>query len=198
MIVCNKLSLSFDRIPVFRDLSFEIYKGEFVTVNAASGKGKTSLLKILQGYVLPASGTVLINGVELGEHTINKIREQIIWIPQNVNLPVDCGMELIEMLNLKSNINSIKQVLDKLGLDSDFLSKSFKKISGGQKQRVVVAICLGINRPLVLMDEPTSSLDEESIKMLLDVVKSTGDKTFFTASHNKTWMEHSDRIIELG
>jgi len=197
MIKCNNISLFYGDKSVFENFSFEIKQGEIVTVKGESGKGKSSLLKILQGYVPIKNGIVEINGDVLSQNTISKIRNNIIWIPQNVNLPVKNGTQLLELIGLKSNTVVVESLLQLLGLESDILNKDFQKISGGQKQRIIIAICLSIEKPIVLMDEPTSSLDEASIQLLLNTVKSLKDKTILSASHNNTWIENSNRIIEL-
>ncbi len=197
MIRCDNISLFYGNKSVFENLSFEIKTNEFVTIKGESGKGKSSLLKIIQGYVPFTKGSIEINGETLTQITISNIRNNIIWIPQNVNLPVKNGMQLIELLGLNKNQSEVEFLLYHLGLDPKILGKDFQKISGGQKQRVIIAICLSINKPIVLMDEPTSSLDEVSIQLLLKTLKGLKNKTILSASHNSTWIDNSNRIIEL-
>ena len=119
------------------------------------------------------------------------------WIPQNINLPVNNGEALIELMNLSEYNSLLHHFLDKLDLNANFLKKDFSKISGGQKQRIVISTVLSLQRPIVLMDEPTSSLDEKSIKRLVEVIESLNDTTILAASHNKTWLDHSDNVIAL-
>ncbi len=197
MIKCKNISLKFGDKNIFEDFSFEVNSSEFVTLKGESGKGKSSLLKILQGYVSFINGSIEINGDILEQSTISKIRNSIIWIPQNVNLPVQNGMQLVDLLGLKDNINIIESLLNQLDIDIKMLSDDFQKISGGQKQRIIIAICLSIEKPIVLMDEPTSSLDEASIQLLLKTVKGLKNKTILSASHNNTWIKSSNRVIEL-
>lgn len=197
MIKCHNICLSFNNKPLFVNFSFEVNKGEVFTLSGNSGKGKSTLLKILQGYVVADRGKVVINGIELLDSHMGQIRDLLVWIPQNVNLPVENGMQLIELMHVSDNVVAIKKILSDLGLSEDFLQKDFHKISGGQKQRVIIAICLSIDKPIVLMDEPTSSLDDSSIRYLLQTLRKMKHKTFVTASHNKTWIDHSDRVIVL-
>ncbi len=197
MIKCNDISLSFGNKVLFEHFSFHVNKGEFVTIKGESGKGKTSLLKLLQGYVPMGNGEIEINNILLSQKHIVAIRNHIVWIPQNVNLPVKDGMQVIELLGVYNNLKVIKSYMVQLGLNSQMLNKDFQKISGGQKQRVIIAICLSIDKPIILMDEPTSSLDESSIQYLLQTIKGIKDRTVLTASHNITWIENSDRVIEL-
>lgn len=197
IIDCQNISLSFNEKQLFSDFNLQVEQGEFVTISGDSGKGKTTLLKILQGHVLPKGGRITIRGQELTENNLSNIRKYITWIPQNVNLPVKNGKELIELLNITGNMPKIKHLLIQLGLESDFIMRSFQKISGGQKQRVIMAICLSLDKPIVLMDEPTSSLDEGAIELLLHTIKAMKGTTFITASHNVTWLNNADRIIDL-
>ncbi|MCW3789019.1 ABC transporter ATP-binding protein [Plebeiibacterium sediminum] len=197
MIKCNDISLSFGKKKIFEHVSFHVEEGEFLTIKGESGTGKSSLLKMIQGYVPFLNGEISVKGELLTEKSISGIRNDIIWIPQNVNLPVKNGVELVQLMGLNNNNGLIESLLDQLGLESKILHKDFQKVSGGQKQRIIIAICLSINKPIVLMDEPTSSLDENAIQLLIHTMKSLKGKTILTASHNITWIENSDRIIEL-
>ncbi len=197
MVSCEKISLKFGDFDIFKDFDFSVDSGEKVSISAPSGKGKSTLLKILQGYVLPQSGTVLIDGIKVASENITEIRNKIAWVPQNINLPVETGQELIHLMNMDKSLHKINTYLGKLGLDGSFISKNFKEISGGQKQRIILSICLSMNKDLILLDEPTSSLGEDSISLLVDLVKKIENTTVISASHNQTWIENSDRVVEL-
>jgi polar amino acid transport system ATP-binding protein/putative ABC transport system ATP-binding protein len=119
------------------------------------------------------------------------------WIPQNINLPVNNGAELVELMEVAKHKESIEQYLKMLDLEGAILDQDFSTISGGQKQRIVISIVLSLGKPIVLMDEPTSSLDERAIANLLEVVNTLKNTTLVSASHNKTWLDHSDKVIEL-
>jgi putative ABC transport system ATP-binding protein len=197
MIDCQNISLSFKEKQLFSDFNLQVKQGEFVSISGDSGRGKTTVLKMLQGYVVPDKGSIKIMNKELIDSNLSEIRKSITWIPQNVNLPVKNGKELTELLNITPNIPKIEDLLNLLGLEKDFIMRNFQKISGGQKQRVIIAICLSMDKPLVLMDEPTSSLDEGAIELLLQTIRSMKGTTFVTASHNVTWGNNADRIIDL-
>jgi polar amino acid transport system ATP-binding protein/putative ABC transport system ATP-binding protein len=197
MIDCQNISLSFKEKQLFSDFNLQVKQGEFVSISGDSGRGKTTVLKMLQGYVVPDKGSIKIMNKELIDSNLSEIRKSITWIPQNVNLPVKNGKELTELLNITPNIPKIEDLLNLLGLEKDFIMRNFQKISGGQKQRVIIAICLSMDKPLVLMDEPTSSLDEGAIELLLQTIRSMKGTTFVTASHNVTWVNNADRIIDL-
>ncbi len=197
MIRIKNLTISFGAEKIIDDLSFEVTNGELVTITGASGKGKSTLLKTLQGYVIPEKGEVAVKGLSLKEETIDAIRKEIIWIPQNINLPVENGAEMIELLGLNTKEEEIGKNLAALNLPKEILSKNFLNISGGEKQRVIIAVCLALEGELLLMDEPTSALDETSIENLIKLVKSLKGKTILAVSHNLQWIAKSDEVIEL-
>lgn len=151
----------------------------------------------MQGYLLPNKGEIHLHGLLLNEKNIQEIRKKIVWIPQNINLPVDHGLELMKLMEISSHQPLVESFLEQLGLENSMLSKNFNEISGGQKQRVIMAICLSLDKEIIMMDEPTSSLDEDSIQLLIHCLKSLKNKTIISASHNSTWMKSTDQIIAL-
>jgi len=197
MIHLHDIELSFEKKKVFNDFSLHVKRGEHVCLAGGSGKGKTSVLKMVQGYVQPNKGHVEINGEVLNVNTVNAIRSMLTIVPQNVNLPVQSGLELIQLLELEDKQQKIPDYLEQLNLTADFLKKSFNEISGGEKQRIVVSICLSQEKPVLLMDEPTASLDEKSIERLYKTISSLKELTVLSTSHNENWQKAADRIIHL-
>jgi len=197
MIECKNISLSFSDKIIFEHLNVYIEEEENVCLSGDSGKGKTTLLKILQGYIIPNDGHVLIDNKTLSPATIKQIRDSIIWIPQNVNLSVNNGLELINLMNIRSHTDLVISFAEKLGLEHDILLKDFNIISGGQKQRVIISICLSLDKKIILMDEPTSSLDKKSITSLIKVIHSLKEKTIVSASHNQQWINNIGKTITL-
>lgn len=198
MIKCENINLSFPKQVICENLSFDVLKGESICFSGPSGKGKSSLLKVLMGFLLPQSGTIQIDGVELKNTTVKAIRDKMIWLPQNSNLPVDSANELLDLLQMKPNhIEAFQMFLDRLGVRECGDDKSFAEISGGQKQRVVLAACLSLDKPIILLDEPVSALDDHSIDLLFATLDSLSNKTIISTSHNKKWINYCNRTIEL-
>ncbi len=197
MIECKNIFLSYGDLKVYSDFNMNIQSGENVCLSGDSGKGKSTLLKLIQGYTTPQKGLITVNNIELNAKTVQQIRNQIIWIPQNIYLPVNNGYELLDLMNLSENAEKVKDLLYQLGLDKKIINQDFKEISGGQKQRVVIAICLSLDRPIILMDEPTSALDEDAVTLLRNTLNSLKDKTILSASHDKKWLDHIPRIVKL-
>jgi len=197
MIECKNIKLSFDDVTIIESLSFLVEENQKACVVGESGKGKSSVLKILQAYIQPSAGRVYINNEELTVKNIDEIRKNIVWIPQNFNLPVEKGIDLLKLMQLQQNLKKAETILPELGLEKLYLHKNFNEISGGQKQRVIIAICLSIPCKILLMDEPTSSLDETAIDLLLKKINSLEDTTVLSASHNASWINKTQKIIEL-
>ncbi|WP_346863582.1 ATP-binding cassette domain-containing protein [uncultured Draconibacterium sp.] len=197
MICFENISLSFSEKIIFENLSITINQGENICLSGPSGRGKSTLLNLLQGYILPDKGIISVNDTVLNDSTIKEIRKQIISIPQNINLPVKNGMELVELLEISQLLPGINEYMQKLDLEQDILSKDFAKISGGQKQRLLISICLSQPKDIILMDEPTSSLDDKSIELLIHAVGELKGKTIISASHNQLWAQSTDKTIEL-
>lgn len=197
MIRIEHVLLNFQGKLIFEDLNVHIKPGENVSISGESGKGKTSLLKLIQGYVLPDSGSIVINDDILTNKSVHRLRKEMAWIPQNINLPVNNGYELMRLLNISEKKKEIAGFMEKLGLETDMPDKDFSKISGGQKQRMVISIVLSLDRPIILLDEPTASLDEKSIHRLMELMDSLENKTILSASHHQAWVDHSDKVIAL-
>ncbi len=196
MIFCKNITLSYNGNTILQDLSFRVEKGQKACINGASGKGKSSVLKLLQGYVKPDRGVVKVNGTNLSADTVQTIRRSLAWVPQNIDLPVNNGRSLMDLLGMDDD-GQAGHYAGKLGLSPAMLTRSFDEISGGQKQRIIIAVCLAMDREIILLDEPTASLDDQSIGYLVEVINELDQKTVLSASHNRQWHTHADKIIPL-
>lgn len=197
MIEIQNISVKFEGKQVFENFSVDIADGQHVCFSGTSGRGKSTILKLIQAYVVPDIGKVIINGLELIPTNLSKVRASIAYIPQNVNLPVDNCNELVKMLDMSKKMDKVNELLNALDLDNEYYFRKFDQMSGGEKQRVVIAVCFALERKIILMDEPTASLDTDSAKKVLQLMKNMSDKTYVSASHNTFWIENADKIVEL-
>ena len=197
MIQLENVQLSFDGKVILKDLSFHVEKGRNVCVSGPSGIGKSSILRMLQGYIIPDAGHILVGGVLLTKDTVKDIRSEMAYVPQNINLPVYSGVELMALLLLESRTELIEHYIEELGLEKEMTQRSFDEISGGEKQRIIISVCLSLGRKILLLDEPTSSLDDESIGRIIKVIRNLSDVTVVSASHNPEWIRAMDYSIDL-
>jgi ABC-type multidrug transport system ATPase subunit len=198
MIEFDSISLKFTDLIICDKLSFSVKKGETLCLSGPSGKGKSSLLKLLLGILKPDSGKIIVDGMELNSNNTQKIRNKMVWLPQNIHLPVNSGKELTELLDFNENNKQLyKNYLQQLGITNQIEEKLFTEVSGGQKQRIVLAACLSLEKPILLLDEPVSALDDQSIDQFIDVISTLKDKTIVSTSHNMKWLKHCSNVVEL-
>jgi len=204
MIEISHLNLNFKNEIIFDNFSLLINKGEKVAVIGESGKGKTTFLNLLAGFIPDYSGNVSIFGHELNAENISEIRKHNAWLPQDISLSVKTVRELFFepfefTLNrdLKPSSESVSQIFSEFDLSENLLNKKTNEISGGQKQRIILASCLLLKKPLLLVDEPTSALDEKIKQKITDYILKQKKLTVIAATHDDYWIKSSDKVIEL-
>ncbi|MDQ3247620.1 MAG: ABC transporter ATP-binding protein [Chloroflexota bacterium] len=198
---------------VLDELNREFYRGEFVCLLGKSGSGKSTLLNLISGIDAPSSGDVMIRAGErevtitaLSEHERTLFRRRHIGIVfqffnliptltvlENVTLPLELAGERAGMRKHAVDL------LDRVGL-ANRLATYPDKLSGGEQQRVAIARALAHDPLLVLADEPTGNLDEETgatvLKLLLELTRDSG-KTLFMATHAPEVAQQADRVLHL-
>ena len=210
MIEIQGITKSFGELQVLKGIDLIIYKGEVVSVVGPSGAGKTTLLQIMGTLDKADSGSVVINGVEVGslkEKELSAFRnKQIGFVFQfHQLLPEFTALEnvmipaLIGGMSSDKAMKKAKETLDFLGL-AERASHKPAELSGGEKQRVAVARAL-INDPAVIFaDEPSGSLDsnnkEELHQLFLDLRDKLG-QTFVIVTHDEDLAQLTDRTIHM-
>lgn len=203
MLEFKNLSFGFEEELLFNNFNLKVAKGEFVSISGESGKGKTSLLKLSLGLLEAKSGEVVLFGESLTKNKksvqINSLRKKLMWIPQNVNLPIAKVADLPFLISQNTTELMQKFIVNLDALHLDFKSmnkKNFADLSIGQKQRSLLALAFASDRELLVLDEPTSALDSSSIEELLKLVSATSF-SIFSISHNFSWNNAADRLINL-
>jgi ABC-type bacteriocin/lantibiotic exporter with double-glycine peptidase domain len=200
----KNIEVRYDDKILFKDLSFDIEKGQKVVITGASGKGKTTVLNVLTGFTPFHTGDINVLGKSLSPENIQWIRQQISWVPQETALHFDSVKEMIyapfefaSNTHLKPTKEQIELLFEALSLPFEILNKTPATISGGQRQRVLLASSLLLQKPILITDEPTSALDENNRKRITDYVLGQKDLTVIASTHDTYWMEKSDKIIAL-
>lgn len=200
MISFESVCLRHQSKEIFNNLNLTILEKENVLIQGKSGVGKTTLFKLLLGFGTIDSGSVLFNGHKINKANINKIREQIFYLSQDIDLRHESVGNLIdEILKINSiqhkNSNQIEKMLNFLELDSKLLEQNVKDLSGGERQRAGLLIGFLLDRPVWLLDEPTSALDDAMKQKIAQFILGQ-DKTIVIISHDDVWKQHKEIKIE--
>jgi putative ABC transport system ATP-binding protein len=193
-----------------RDVTFSAGTGEFLALVGPSGSGKTTLLAMIGGLLTPSSGSIVVNGTDVGALSggaqSRYRRDQIGYVFQSNNLipylTVRENLMLIRSIGAKGRGTAAQradQLIDELGLTKRRNALS-TELSGGERQRVAIARALMNDPDLVLVDEPTASLDSnrgrQVVTSLLDEVKSR-NKLGIMVTHDLNMAAMADRVLEL-
>ena len=161
MLSIQELSYSFEEEkPIFQGLTFDVKRGEFVSVIGASGSGKSTLFKLVTGLLEPDQGDILIDGQRTGKRlgSVGYMPQKDLLLPwrtvlENVLLPLEVTKE-----RKQAKLPEIKEWLARFGL-ADYENTYPKELSGGMKQRVAFLRTLMTGKELLLLDEPFGALD---------------------------------------
>jgi len=192
-------------VHALRGIDLGVKRGEFVVVLGPSGSGKTTLLNLVGGIDTPTKGDILFNGINVSSLddaglTMHR-RKNIGFIFQFFNLiPTLTARENVMLAaELVENPRDVDEVLEVVGLKhrADHFPS---ELSGGEQQRVAIARALVKSPPLILADEPTGSLDFETGKMVLKVMRDINRNegiTFILVTHNSVIANMADRVVHL-
>jgi len=212
-IIVDGLTKQFKNILAVNNISFKIGKGKIIGLLGPNGCGKSTTIGMMLGLIKPSSGTVIINGQNI-EHNRTDLLEKMNFISPYVELPKKLTVE--ENLKVYGRLYGVKNLKDKiynlmkkLNL-TQFITRKTGELSSGQKNRVSLAKAL-INDPeILLLDEPTASLDPDVgdyIRTYIEDFASKRGKTILLASHNMNEVERlchevmmmkNGKIIDMG
>ena len=195
---------------IFMGLDLQVEQAEVVALIGASGSGKTTLLNLLSGIDSPDEGQVLINGVDIhaqGEPARTLLRRRqlgfvfqffnlipTLTVGENVALPLE--LTGVEPVQIQQRVNSL---LQRVGLEH-MQDRYPDSLSGGEQQRTAVARALSHRPQILLADEPTGNLDEETgqvvISLLTELARDQGT-TMIIVTHSRQVAKAADRILKL-
>ncbi|VVB90011.1 putative ABC transporter ATP-binding protein [uncultured archaeon] len=199
------------KIPVHAldDVSFDVKKGEFISIVGPSGSGKSTLLSIIGLLDRPTEGSVFIDSMEITKAKESEAprirREKIGFVFQHFNLlPALTAMENVDIAMRFSGIPGGKrkerafQLLTQIGL-GDRVKHRPSEMSGGQQQRVAIARAIANNPSIILADEPTGAVDTKTREVIVELLKelSKGGQTIIVVTHDMDVARQTDRIITM-
>lgn len=192
--------------PVLENISITISKNDFVGIIGESGSGKTTFLNIFLTLLQSSSGKYFVDQKEIKEKNFNSWRKRISFVPQEAYLIDDTlqkniafGVEdkLIDIEKVKKCLETAQFNIKEKNLET-IIGERGVQLSGGQKQRILIARALYNDPDIIVMDEPTSSLDIETEKKIIHSINELSkNKTILLVSHRKSVLEKCNKIFEI-
>lgn len=208
-IVFEHISFSYNpETPVIKDFNLDICCGQRIGICGPTGSGKSTIVSLIARFYDPVSGRVLIDGKDISEYTIDGLREQIGFVLQDTVLfygsireniaygkPDATEEEIMDAARMANAIEFIEK--QPYGLDT-LVGERGVTLSGGQRQRIGIARAVVRNSPILILDEPTSSLDSESEKIVMEALENLMQgRTVIIIAHHLNTIRNVDKIIVL-
>ncbi|MBH0345697.1 MULTISPECIES: ABC transporter ATP-binding protein [Bacillus cereus group] len=196
------------RTTILKNVNFSFQTGSFYTILGPSGSGKTTTLSLASGLDVPKSGYVLYRGTDIRKIGLDSYRNQYVSIIfQSYNLitymtalqNVITAMEITEVDVKDKKIRAL-ELLKKVGLTEIEAKRNVLQLSGGQQQRVAIARALSCNVDLLIADEPTGNLDQETSMEIIELFKELAhkeNKCIIVVTHSQDVAKQSDKAVYL-
>ena len=197
------------RVPALDRAELVVDPGETVAVTGPSGCGKSTLLAIVLGLRLPDAGTVSLGGVNLADLDLDDWRRHIAWVPQRPHLFARSVADNVRLGRPDASDADVAEALEAAGSDRGRApppsrrrhagsAKAGSGLSAGERQRVSLARAFVRDAPLLLLDEPTASLDGQTEADVLEAVRRlVGGRTALIVAHRPALAALADRVVEL-
>ncbi|MCP4935165.1 MAG: ABC transporter ATP-binding protein [bacterium] len=199
MIRLSNISKTFRAHTVLDNLSLDIASDDRVALIGSNGAGKTTLIRCLMGQYVH-EGLAEIDGIS-PRHERTKVLSDIGFVPQ---LPPPLKMPVFELIHFSAGVcnaspDHMIELTERMGLDySEVKTKPFNRLSGGQKQKILVAIALGRETKLLILDEPTANLDPTARQILFELLSERIDRPILISSHRLEEVSSLvNRVIEM-
>jgi len=184
--------------PVFQDFNFQLLPGNHLGLIGPNGCGKTTMLHLIMGLLRPQAGSIVIFGEEVKkEQDFVRVRQQVGLLFQNPDDQLFCPTVLEDVAFGPLNqgkppaeaVRIARETMEKLGL-ADFEDRVTYKLSGGEKKLVSLATVLAMEPQLLLLDEPTTGLDEATRHRLIHILQDL-DIAYMIVSHEPDFLNHT-------
>lgn len=200
MIEIKDIRMSYGKFRVLNGIDLMLGNGQAAALMGPNGSGKSTLLKSILGLVIPESGKIIVNGQDTKNQYL--YRNNTGYMPQLANYPEN--LKVKELFNIVKDIRNRYKNLDEELIEKfkihEIYDKYFGQLSGGYKQRVTASLAFLFDPEILILDEPTASLDPLSTEILKSKISDTKkkDKLIIISSHIVSEMDElADRIIYL-
>jgi Cu-processing system ATP-binding protein len=200
MIEINDLCMRYGKFAALNDIDLKLEKGQVIALMGPNGSGKSTLLKSILGLVVPESGSIRVDGRYIKDKYL--YRNNIGYMPQIANYPEN--LKVKELFHIVKDIRSDKYEKDEELLlkfkINEISEKYFGQLSGGYKQRVTAAIAFLFDPQILILDEPTASLDPFSTEIIKSKILDSkkDNKLIIISTHIISEMDElADRIVYL-
>jgi ATP-binding cassette subfamily B protein len=204
-------TVSFDYQPgqrVLEDVSFRIEPGQTVALVGSNGAGKSTILSLIPRLYDPSAGRILIDGEDIRNFRLDSLREQTAFVLQDTVLFQATILENILYGRLDASPEEVRQAIEAAGVDQfvERLNAGYRTVvgprgatlSGGERQRVAIARAMIRRAPILLLDEPTTGLDAESEKLVMQALERLmKGKTTVLISHRLNLIERADQVLVI-
>ena len=192
LVSIRDLSFAYDIQPVLEHVSLEVAEHDFLAIIGPNGGGKSTLLKLMLGLLKPTRGSITLLGT-----TPSSARHDVGYVPQNTNVNTDFPVKVLDVVLMGNGAKHhpllgygaeekacAMEALHQVGMEG-FAARRIGDLSGGQRQRVMIARALCRRPKLLILDEPTASIDATGQKEIYDLLKRLGDAiTVIVVSHD--------------
>src|ERR1700733_3114934 len=208
-IVFEHVAFAYDEsCPVLGDVSFHAKPGEMVGVVGPTGGGKSTIMSLIPRFYDPSAGAVLVDGVDVRDYRLQKLRDQIGYVLQETVLfrgtvrgNIAYGRENAtedEIVEAAKLANADEFIVRMANGYQTFVGDRGDTLSGGQRQRIGIARAIIRNNPILILDEPTAALDTESERLVIEALERLmKGRTVLTIAHRLSTIRDADKIIVL-
>ena len=209
IIQFQHVGFTYGENPVVHDFSLQVERGECLAIIGSSGCGKTTVLRMVNGLLLPTTGDVLVKGENTKEANLTQLRRRIGYSIQGTvlfpHLTVEKNIAYVPSLSRgvdrKRIMADVSKWLEIVGLDDSFRRRYPSELSGGQQQRVGLARSLAASPEIILMDEPFSAVDEITRRQLqqefIRIHRQTGITVLFVTHDINEALLLGDRVLVM-
>lgn len=208
MLIAKNVKKSYNNREILKGIDLVIEDGEFVSIMGESGSGKSTLLSILSGNARPDGGTVTLDGFEISSASEKELarfrRGELGFVYQSLNLIPTLSAEdnillplYLSKADMKAGREYMRTLADRMGI-SHLLASMPEDMSGGERQRVAIARALIHHPKIIMLDEPTGSLDSKSTTEVLELISEIHREmgiSIIQVTHSPDAAGYADRII---